>query len=126
MDRILVAVDDSAPSLAAAAHAIDFVRQRPAELRFATVHEPGRDGESVLRHVVALARAAGLTASSVVCHAEHPFEALLAEADRWHADLVVMGRSDMRRPGERYVGNQTEHLLEFTEIPVLVVPVAER
>ncbi len=28
----------------------------------------------------------------------------------------------MRRPGTRYVSSQTEHLLEFTDIPVLVVP----
>ncbi len=47
---------------------------------------------------------------------------LLRVAQQWHADLIVMGRSDKRRPGVPYVGNQTEHLLEFASVPVLVVP----
>lgn len=123
MDRILVAVDDSAPSLAAARFAIDMCIARPAALRFATAVEPGRDAESVLRHVRTLADEVGVEATTAACNGAPPFDALLAEANRWEADLIVMGRSDMRRPGQPYVGNQTEHVLEFTDIPVLVVPV---
>ena len=124
MDRILVAVDDSAPSLAAARFAIDLCRDRPAALRFAMAKEPGRDVDAVLHHVGMLATQVGIEASTTTCNGAAPFDALLAEARRWDADLIVMGRSDMRRPGRRYVGSQTEHVLEFTEIPVLVVPVA--
>ena len=123
MNRILVGVDDSAPALAAAEYAIDLVRERAADLRFAMAMEPGRDTEVVLRHVQALATSAGLATTTATCNGAPPFDALLAEARRWNADLIVIGRSDMRRPGRRYVGSQTEHVLEFTEIPVLVVPV---
>ncbi|MDH5237972.1 MAG: universal stress protein, partial [Acidimicrobiia bacterium] len=65
---------------------------------------------------------AGLTPTSTTADGGHPFEVLLAVAEEWQADLIVMGRSDNRRPGVPYVGSQTEHLLEFTPIPVLVVP----
>ena len=40
----------------------------------------------------------------------------------WRADLIVMGKTDRRATGRPYVGSQTEHLLEFTRIPVVVVP----
>jgi nucleotide-binding universal stress UspA family protein len=43
-------------------------------------------------------------------------------ADEWDADLIVVGRSDLRRPGQPYVASQTEHVLEFTRLPVVVVP----
>ena len=122
MDRVMVAVDDSGPALAAAEYAIRIATARPIELHFVTVREAGRDADAVLRHVQALATKAGVAASVTVCDDGHPFDALLDVAARWGADLIVMGRSDMRRPGARYVGSQTEHLLEFTDIPVLVVP----
>ncbi len=122
MDRVVVAVDDSGPALAAAEFAIEIALTRPIELHFVTVREPGRDAEAVLRHVEALATKSGVMANTTVCEDGYPFDALLGVAARWGANLIVMGRSDMRRPGARYVGSQTEHLLEFTDIPVLVVP----
>ena len=122
MDRVLVAVDDSGPALAAAEFAIGIARSRPIELNFVTVREPDRDADALLRHVETLATESGITVSTTVCDDGHPFDALLGVAASWQADLIVMGRSDMRRPGAPYVGSQTEHLLEFTDIPVLVVP----
>lgn len=122
MDRVLVAVDDSAPALAAAEYAIRIALDRPIDLHFVTVREPGRDADALLRHVAAMAKKSGVVAGTTACDDGHPFDALLGVAAQWGADLIVMGRSDMRRPGARYVGSQTEHLLEFTDIPVLVVP----
>ncbi len=120
--RVLVAVDDSAPSLAAAALAIDLARSQPMALNFVTVAEPGADTGAVAAHVAALARASSVEATITTANNGPAFEALLAAAHRWHADIIIMGRSDVRRPGQPYVGSQTEHLLEFSDIPVLVVP----
>jgi len=126
MRRILVAVDDSPPALAAADVAVDLARSERAEVRFVTVREPGRDPSPALLYVVERARSAGLEPSQSVVDGGLPFEVLLREAQTWAADLIVMGRSDKRPPGTPYVGSQTEHLLEFTPVPVLVVPHAPR
>ena len=122
MIRVLVAIDDSPPALAAAALAIDYAKNQPAQLHFVTVAEPGTDASAILGHATTLAGHAGVTATVAATDGGQPFEALLAEAHTWGADIIVMGRSDIRRPGQPYVGSQTEHLLEFTDIPVLVVP----
>ncbi len=122
MNRILVAVDDSAPSLAAAAYAIALAGDSGAQLDFATVGERGQSTNGILRHVAHLAATAGVSASTTALKGDRPYDALLARAAEWDADLIVMGRSDLRRPGQPYVGSQTEHLLEFTTIPVVVVP----
>jgi nucleotide-binding universal stress UspA family protein len=131
MNRIFVAVDDSGPALAAARFAMDLAVElgpdsgtgRRVELNFVTVAESGRDHDSILRHIASLAAAAGLSPSFTVIHdGDHPFEMLLDAAHEWGAEVIVMGRSDKRGPGGPFVGSQTEHLLEFTAIPVLVVP----
>lgn len=124
--RVIVAVDDSAPSLAAADAAIALARTEPTELTFVTVASPGNDTAPILSHVRKLAIQAGIDAEVVSCHHGPAFEAILTEAHHRRADLIVMGRSDKQRPGAPHVGSQTAHLLEFTDIPVLVVPVVHR
>lgn len=121
MKRILVAIDDSPPALAAAENAIDLASALEAQVLFVAVTEPGHDA-SALSHVLDLARRADLNATSTTADGGQPFEVLLHLAREWHADLIVMGRSDRRKPGVPYVGSQTEHLLEFTDTPVLIVP----
>jgi nucleotide-binding universal stress UspA family protein len=122
MSRILVAVDDSPPAMVAATLATELAKSRRAELHFVAVSEPAHHAEKALNHLTTIARKAGVATTSTTTDGGHPFEALLAVAHAWNADLIVMGRSDNRRPGVPYVGSQTEHLLEFTHIPVLVVP----
>ena len=122
MKRILVAVDDSPPAMAAADFATKLAKNQEAHIHFVTVGEPAHHTDNALRHLKASAENAGLSPTSTTADGGHPFEALLAVAEDWNADLIVMGRSDNRRPGVPYVGSQTEHLLEFTNIPVLVVP----
>ena len=122
MKRILVAVDDSSPAMAAAASAIELASDMDAELHFVSVAESDHDLATALRHVRHLAERAGRSATSTTANGGQPFEVLLRVADEWQADLIVMGRSDVRLPGVPYVGSQTEHLLEFTTVPVLVVP----
>jgi nucleotide-binding universal stress UspA family protein len=86
------------------------------------VSETDRDDGGVLRHVAALAVLAGVDAVTTRRDGGQPFDVILDHADEWDADLIVVGRSDLRRPGQPYVASQTEHVLEFTRLPVVVVP----
>lgn len=122
IERILVAVDDSAPALAAAAVATGLAEDWGAELHFVAVTEPEHPAAVAVAHAVRRARDAGLEPRASITDGGPPFEVLLEVAKEWRADLIVMGRSDSRRPGVPYVGSQTEHLLEFADVPVLVVP----
>lgn len=120
--RAVVAIDDSAPALAAAALAIELAIHQQFEINFTTVSEPGSNADDILGHVATLAARAGVSATVTTTDDGKPFEAILAAAAQWNADVIIIGRSGIRRPGRPYVGSQTEHLLEFTDIPVLVVP----
>jgi nucleotide-binding universal stress UspA family protein len=142
LTRILVAVDDSPAALVAARLAVDLAGRTGATVHFVHVigdgelvralESVGRDGkldsarseaaDALLRHVAATAARAGVAAETSSLAGE-PAELVLAVAQRWDADLVVMGRSDVRGPGEPYVGAVTREVLEFSDVPVLVVPV---
>lgn len=131
MTRILVAVDDSPAGLAAAAAAVEVAARSDAEVRFVHVLRPsvpggpepadGRASDALLRHVADLAVAGGVAAEAVRLVGE-PARELLEAARSWSADLVVIGRSDVRAAGAPYVGKETREVLEFAEQPVLVVP----
>jgi nucleotide-binding universal stress UspA family protein len=138
--RILVAVDDSPAALAAVHEAVALAVLSRGALRFVHVIADGelvrglarlgrgeeldvtRSGAStsLLRHVEAEARRAGVAADTVSLAGE-PAGLLLGQAQAWDADLVVMGRSDVRGAGRPYVGAVTREVLEFSEVPVLVV-----
>ncbi len=94
-----------------------------AELVVVTVDEAGRNSSAILDHVSRLAATAEVPVTTLaLSDGRPPFEILLHAIDVHGADLAVMGRSDLRSTGRPYVGSQTEHLLEFTPIPVVVVP----
>jgi nucleotide-binding universal stress UspA family protein len=140
--RILLAVDDSEGSLAAARVAIDLAAHLDARLRVVNVVHDGRLGQTleaaaghpdlgarrahagaaVLGHVAELARRSGVKAET--CQLEgSPAQRILDQARSWPSDLTVIARSQQRRrAGDPYVGGQTAHVLELTEQPVLVVP----
>ena len=140
-NRILVAVDDSPAALAAAHAAVDLAAPSGAHIRFVHVigdgelvralAKLGRDGQladtrssaadSLLRHVTAEAHRAGVQADGASLTGAAA-ALLLGAARDWGADLVVIGRSDVRRVGGAYVGTVTRGVLEFSEVPVLVVP----
>ena len=140
--RVLVAIDDSPAGLGAAQAAIDLAAGWGAEVRAITVLRDhtlaralGGTAEDAAARVAAGAQsvvgwAADLAASrrvrcTTVVAGGEPFREILAEADAWGADLVVMGRSDRRGPSSPYLGSETAHVLEFTELPVLVIPLRE-
>ncbi|WP_193311374.1 universal stress protein [Georgenia satyanarayanai] len=142
--RVLVAVDDSPGALAAVRVAVALAAHTAAVVRFLHV---GGDGEaagaltsmgrgtglatrssdaaaSLLRHVGTVAEQRGV-ASEGASGWGHPAALVLAEARRWQADLVVIGRSGARGPGRTAVGSVTREVLEFADVPVLVVPRSE-
>jgi nucleotide-binding universal stress UspA family protein len=139
--RMVVAVDDSAGALTAVHVAVEVALLTGGLIRFVHVigdgelvralGTMGRDGklaatrsqsaDALLRHVHAEAHGAGVRAETVSLTG-HPAGLLLSEARQWGADVIIMGRSNVRGAGRAYVGAVTREVLEFSETPVLVVP----
>ncbi len=141
MMRILLAVTDSPAGLAAARAAIHFAKQSGGQVR--AVHvlgEPGAaagprrgapraeaddrrsaDSASVLGYVTGLGQRAGVAVEALTLHGQ-PARAILSQASAWQADVIVLGRSGVRHVGQPFVGSQVLHVLEFAEVPVVVVP----
>lgn len=141
MRRVLVAVADSPASLAAARAAVDLAARLHGELRAIHVivdgdvstliggasrqtHLTERRGSaavSVLRHVAALADRAGVPVTTVQ-EAGEVAPRILDQARDWPADLVVLGRTTRRGAGDPFIGIEAQRVLEFCDLPVLVVP----
>lgn len=142
IQHILLAVDDSPASMAATQVAIEMASRLDAEVYAATVivnhavderlaaaldsratltRRRDQAAASVLRHVARLAARAGVPVRTLTLYGE-PAPCLLKQAREWPADLVVMGHASRPGAGQHYVGAQTQHVLEFAEQPVLVVP----
>ena len=51
-----------------------------------------------------------------------PYEAILDELERWSANLLLVGRGSHHGIGRALLGSQTEQVLEFATVPVVVVP----
>jgi nucleotide-binding universal stress UspA family protein len=145
MERMLLAVDDSPAALSAARTAIALAAICHARLRVVNVVVDGRIGEalsspqagtndlaerrrlagsSVLRHVARLAAAADVPTEVAQLYGDAA-HTILEDARSWRPDLLVIGLSSHDGVGTPYVGPQTRHLLEFAELPVLVVPAGE-
>jgi len=141
--RILVAVDDSPAALEGVLVATRLAVSMKARMKLMHVladgalaralRRPGEAGpaepagepvarqesQALLRRLAGHAQQAGVEVEAEEA-AGDPGARLLDEARRWQADLVVVGRSDVREPGSPYVGRVTRHILEFSECPVLV------
>jgi nucleotide-binding universal stress UspA family protein len=140
MERILVAVDDSPPGLAAARLALALAPGLGGRLRLVHVvadsyvasalRESGGPGmaerrtaaaAALFRHLQGLARGAGVDGETLERYGE-PAQEVLEEARRWPADLIVIGRGLEPGVGGSYVGRQARIVLEYADQPVLVVP----
>ncbi len=134
--NILLAVDDSAASLAAARTAIEIAAATGATVHVLHVlanselaaalgaHDGGRrviGADALLTHMSRLATAAGVPVRTE-CAAGEPARCVLDRARALPADLVVLGRANRCGAGEPYIGHHTQHILEFAERPVLTVP----
>ena len=71
-----------------------------------------------------LAREAGLACEFAACHGsgvEGVASALVEAADRWDADLIVVGRRDISRVREFVLGSVSHAVVRAASLPVLVV-----
>jgi nucleotide-binding universal stress UspA family protein len=140
--RVVVAVDDSDPSDAAAAVAAKLAREAGASVTAVSVVDPrplyasasdigfdvgelerelGTETEASMR--AAIARA-GLPGSTAVVVAEGvPPDAIVATADERAATVIVCGTHGRRGVRRLLLGSVAEHLVRTSDVPVLVVPV---
>lgn len=143
ISHILLAVNDSPAALAAARLSILLACAVRGEVRAVNViadgeltavlvgaaqgdvdeaeRRRGAAGEALLRHVTGMGEHAGLAIQTRQVRGE-PASRILAEAREWPAHMIVMGRSDMPGPYQRRVGEEALRVLEFADLPVLVVP----
>ncbi len=145
-DRILVAFDGSPPSLAAASLAFDLADWTGGAVRLLAVvtddeagrlidrfsHVTGRaeerreeDLRSAVDYVVGIGQRRGVAVEPVVRttgSGGEAFTEILSEAGQWGAAWIFMGRTSSSGPGRALLGSQTEHILEFARVPVVVVP----
>lgn len=142
LKRILLAVDGSPASLEAARVAVDTAASTGADVRAVYVlvdHELAEPldalrgnglpaverlaaaGVKFLLHVQRLGEEAGVDVTVDLLEGEAA-PTILADVRVVAPDLIVMGRSGRHGPGSALLGSVTEHVLEFTEVPVLVVP----
>ena len=134
---ILVAVSDSPSAFKAADTAVDYAGRLGARVHAVTVieDEPSVEGsdaaevrrnrelsaDAALRYVAARAAAAGVDVSAAKRSGRVAAE-ILAEAQKVGAALIVISRAERRRHAMLYVGSHTLRVLEFSDVPVLVVP----
>jgi Universal stress protein UspA and related nucleot ide-binding proteins len=142
--RILLAIDGSRSSLSALEQAVSMALATHAEVRAMFVVDDSdlffeisaRDRPGLMADIIAygkqvLARAGErLSASGVRWSsrlAETPgtpariAEAIVAEADHWSADLIVMGTHGHRGVRHMVLGSVSEHVVSKTVRPILLV-----
>ena len=119
--RIMVAVDETDTASRAVHEAIGLAHSAGAEVLFVHV---GADmpGEKALGWAAELARRAGVkggTARVALDGGVGP--TLVREAERWTADLIVVGRHDRGALERLVLGSVGEAVVRAAAIPVLLV-----
>lgn len=138
--RILVPVDGSDTATQALVAALQLARESGGRVRIAHVldelaylsgYEYGAnvlkvardEAGKILQDAMDVARAAGVPADS--CLLEIPGRRLgdvvAEEAQRWEADLVVVGTHGRRGLGRALMGSGAEQVVREAPVPVLVV-----
>ncbi|RZL96209.1 MAG: universal stress protein [Variovorax sp.] len=81
------------------------------------------NGKHILGEAKATAQAAGIEADTVLCDsfAGSVHELVTTEADKWPADLIVLGTHGRRGVGRVVMGSSAEHILRYARVPVLLV-----
>ena len=150
--RIFVAIDGSAASNVALEHAVQLAKDQRAQLRVAHVVEVFRhavsmadgypfdptslwealreDGRQALLMAEAKARSAGVEAETVMLEGKEPSQRVASmvveDAQRWNADLIVLGTHGRRGFDRMFLGSVAETLVRMATTPVLLVRTKHR
>lgn len=140
--RILVPVDGSKTSDSALHEAIRFAQQHNSSLRLVHVIEDARffdaegmidyttlqdmarrSGEQVLSRAASVAQQAGLSAETDLLEStgRRIEEAIVADAKRWLADLVVIGTHGRSGVSRLLFGSVAEGVVRGADVPILLI-----
>jgi nucleotide-binding universal stress UspA family protein len=146
--RILVPVDGSPTSAKGLKGAIKLARESRAKLRLIHVVEeyaafsapelganvgPLLDalkaaGRKALARVERSARAAGVRPETALVEdfGGRVADAIVRQAKRWRADLIVMGTHGRRGVKRVLLGSDADLVVRYSPVPVLLIPAAGR
>jgi nucleotide-binding universal stress UspA family protein len=137
-DRILVAVDGSAPANRAVTHALEQAEQAGAELHAIFVVDTSRFSEPALSSMEAETTAVeewgteqleevrergeplGVDVVTRCCHGK-PYQEIIEYADSVDADLVVLGYQGQDHSQSDTIGSVTDRVVQNVGRPVMVV-----
>lgn len=135
-NKILIAIDDSQLSLNAAKKGLALAQQLDAQVAVLSVVERseaiGNPNIGSLQDVLdtqqqqtteLLDRLAGDDKNiQKLTPQGNPTDEIIATAEEWNADLIVMGTHGRTGLKHLLVGSVAEHVIRHTTVPVMVVP----
>jgi len=146
--RILVPVDGSPTAAQGMAEAIKLAREARGQLMLLHVVEEfpalaspesgvaigpileamRRNGARILKRIAKSAASSGVRVqtSLVENYGARVADAIVAEAQRWKADLLVMGTHGRRGVKRMLLGSDAEVVVRYSPIPVLLIPARGR
>ena len=137
--KVLVAVDDSEPSMKAAEHGVQLSQQLGAKLAIVIVVDASKvnadteSGALVQDQVSMMKIEAGGTLDKIAkkypdCKFERfipegkPSQGIVDIAKEWEADLIVMGTQGKTGLKRLLMGSTAENIIRLSDMPILVVP----
>lgn len=139
-NRIMVPVDGSATSKTALVTALQLARDTGAtvrlvhcldEMAFLSGYEYSgtylahgrREADRILTSALDICRSAGVDADTQLV--DRPGlrlgETVTEEAEKWHADLIVVGTHGRRGIGRALLGSGAEQIIRMSTVPVLTI-----
>lgn len=89
------------------------------QLRIVTFHEHTETGNALLADAADYCQAHGIEAETE-CISKPPLENLLPYAEKWQADLLVMGNSAKNMLLRKILGETALHVMKNSEIPLFL------
>ena len=117
--RVLIAYSGSMESAKTMKRFVQFGMFPSAELRIVTFHNDPRIGQERLEPAARYCRAHGLNPETE-CLAAPPHDELLPYANRWQADLIVMGNSAKNLLLRKILGETALHVMRHADRPLFL------